>query len=191
MNWRVSIAVISAPLSEQATRIGPSSSRGRRSVGAEQLLVLERPGEQQLRLGRGLLDRQQLGDPVGLAPSAVIALIAPSRACIATDRRVRAASGGGSGSPNLASPVAALRTIASAIPARRRGRIAMATERARRSRWSASGGVAPWRMALSRVSGPRVGSVRDRDGLSEPTPLERCAPAGAAADGSETYDDGS
>jgi hypothetical protein len=38
------------------------------------------------------------------------------------DRRVGAASAGGSGSPNLVSPVAALRTIASAILARRRGR---------------------------------------------------------------------
>ena len=56
MNWRVSIAVISAPLSDHATKIGPSSSRsGRETVLAEQALILQRAGEQQLHLGVGLL----------------------------------------------------------------------------------------------------------------------------------------
>ena len=60
MNWRVSIAVISAPLSDHATRIGGSSGpwSGGSPSGPRSCLVLERLGEQQLRLGAGLLGRQ-------------------------------------------------------------------------------------------------------------------------------------
>ena len=66
MNWRVSSAVISDPLSDHATRIGLSSpsSAGREPVGAEQPLLLERADEQQLRLGARLLAAHQVADPV-------------------------------------------------------------------------------------------------------------------------------
>jgi hypothetical protein len=66
MNWRVSIAVISDPLSDHATRIGGSSrvAVGREPVRAEEILILERSGEQQLRLGARLLGRQEVADPV-------------------------------------------------------------------------------------------------------------------------------
>ena len=36
----------------------------REPVGPEQPLILQRPGEQQLRLGRGLLGAEQVADPV-------------------------------------------------------------------------------------------------------------------------------
>jgi len=49
MNWRVSIAVISAPLSDQATRI-VAVPREWKPVGSEQPLVFQGAGEQQLRL---------------------------------------------------------------------------------------------------------------------------------------------
>ena len=37
---------------------------GRRAIGADEVLVLERSGEQQLRLRRGLLASEQVADPV-------------------------------------------------------------------------------------------------------------------------------
>jgi hypothetical protein len=64
MNWRVSIAFISDPLSDRAIRTGPSSALASGSpVLAEQALVRERLGEQQLHLRRGLLGGEQVADP--------------------------------------------------------------------------------------------------------------------------------